>query len=70
MYALNLLRVKVGTPYIKKIKTALEKASGQKIVLTEIRKVIHKSGVSVLPVMLSFTGGLEISLYVRILVIV
>lgn len=68
MYALNLQRVTARTPYIKKIKTALEKAVGQKIVLTEIRKVIRKSGVSVLPVILSFTGGLELSLYVRTLV--
>lgn len=68
MYALNLQRVTARTPYINKIKTALEKAAGQKIVLTEIRKVIRKSGVSVLPVMLSFTGGQELSLYVRALV--
>ncbi|WOE40072.1 hypothetical protein [Acinetobacter chinensis] len=65
MSKLNLTRVTEKTPYIKKIKTALEKAAGQKIVLTEIRKVIRKSGVSVLPVLLSFTGGQELILYVR-----
>jgi hypothetical protein len=46
MGTLNLTAVTPDTPYIKKIKSALEKATGQSIPLVEIKKVQRKGGVS------------------------
>ncbi|MCH7334381.1 hypothetical protein [Acinetobacter modestus] len=55
MGTLNLTAVTPDTPYIKKIKSALEKATGQSIPLVEIKKVQRKGGVSVVPIFLVFT---------------
>ncbi|MCH7335195.1 hypothetical protein [Acinetobacter sp. NIPH 2699] len=65
MGTLNLTAVKPDTPYIKKIKTALEKATGQTIPLVEVKKVQRKGGVSVVPVFIVFAGGQELTLYAR-----
>ncbi|MCH7388328.1 hypothetical protein MMO39_13640 [Acinetobacter modestus] len=54
MGTLNLTAVTPDTPYIKKIKSALEKATGQSIPLVEIKKVQRKGGVSVVPIFLVF----------------
>ncbi|ENV36843.1 hypothetical protein F959_01650 [Acinetobacter venetianus RAG-1 = CIP 110063] len=65
MGTLNLTAVTPDTPYIKKIKSSLEKATGQSIPLVEIKKVQRKGGVSVVPVFLVFAGGQELTLYAR-----
>ncbi|KYQ83277.1 hypothetical protein AWW72_14865 [Acinetobacter sp. NRRL B-65365] len=65
MGTLNLTAVSPDTPYIKKIKAALEKATGQSIPLLEIKKVQRKAGVSVVPVFFVFAGGQELTLYAR-----
>lgn len=65
MGTLNLTAVTPDTPYIKKIKSALEKATGQSIPLVEIKKVQRKGGVSVVPVVLVFAGGQELTLFAR-----
>lgn len=65
MGSLNLTAVTTDTPYIKKIKAALEKAAGQSIPLVEIKKVQRKGGVSVVPIFLVFAGGQELVLYAR-----
>lgn len=65
MGTLNLTAVTPDTPYIKKIKSALEKATGQSIPLVELKKVQRKSGVSVVPIFLVFAGGQELVLYAR-----
>lgn len=65
MGSLNLTAVTTDTPYIKKIKAALEKAAGQSIPLVEIKKVQRKGGVSVVPIFLVFAGGQELILYAR-----
>lgn len=65
MGTLNLTAVTPDTPYIKKIKAALEKATGQSIPLLEVKKVQRKAGVSVVPVYLVFAGGQELTLYAR-----
>lgn len=57
MGTLNLTTVTPDTPYIKKIKAALEKATGQSIPLLEVKKVQRKAGVSVVHVFLVFAGG-------------
>lgn len=54
MGSLNLAAVTATTPYIKKIQSSLEKATGQTILTPEIRKVKRVAGVSVLPVTFSF----------------
>jgi hypothetical protein len=65
MGTLNLTAVTPDTPYIKKIKSALEKATGQSIPLVEIKKVQRKGGVSVVPIFLVFAGGQELTLFAR-----
>lgn len=65
MGSLNLAAVTPDTPYIKKIKSALEKATGQSIPLVEVKKVQRKGGVSVVPVVLVFAGGQELTLFAR-----
>ncbi|UUM26352.1 hypothetical protein NQU59_11635 [Acinetobacter colistiniresistens] len=65
MGTLNLTSITPDTPYIKKIRAALEKATGQSIPLLEVKKVQRKAGVSVVPVFLVFAGGQELTLYVR-----
>lgn len=65
MGTLNLTAVTPETPYIKKIKAALEKATGQSLPLLEIKKVQRKAGVSVVPVFIVFAGGQELTLYAR-----
>lgn len=65
MGSLNLATVTPNTPYIKKIKAALEKATGQAIPLVEVKKVQRKAGVSVVPVFLVFAGGQELTLFAR-----
>lgn len=67
MGSLNLAAVTATTPYIKKIQSALEKATGQTIVTPEFRKIKRVAGVSVLPVALFFSGGAILTLYVRAL---
>ena len=54
MGSLNLAAITATTPYIKKIQSALEKATGQTIVTPEFRKIKRVAGVSVLPVAFSF----------------
>jgi hypothetical protein len=61
----KLAAVTPDTPYIKKIKSALEKATGQSIPLVEIKKVQRKGGVSVVPIFLVFAGGQELTLFAR-----
>jgi len=46
---LNLCGTTDKSPYIQKIKAALEKAAGQSIPLVETAKVQRKGGVSVVP---------------------
>ncbi|WP_275903691.1 phosphoribosyltransferase [Acinetobacter beijerinckii] len=65
MGTLNLTAITPDTPYIKKIRSALEKATGQSIPLVEIKKVQRKGGVSVVPVFLVFAGGQELTLFAR-----
>lgn len=65
MGSLNLAAVTPDTPYIKKIKSALEKATGQSIPLVEVKKVQRRGGVSVVPVVLVFAGGQELTLFAR-----
>lgn len=65
MGTLNLAAVTATTPYIKKIQSALEKATGQTIVTPEFRKIKRVAGVSVLPVTFFFSGGATLTLYVR-----
>ncbi|ADI90435.1 hypothetical protein AOLE_07720 [Acinetobacter oleivorans DR1] len=67
MGSLNLAAVTATTPYIKKIQSSLEKATGQTILTPEIRKVKRVAGVSVLPVTFFFSGGATLTLYVRAL---
>jgi len=67
MGSLNLAAVTATTPYIKKIQSALEKATGQTIVTPEFRKIKRVAGVSVLPVTFFFSGGATLTLYVRAL---
>ncbi|MNG56825.1 hypothetical protein D3C79_149120 [compost metagenome] len=62
---LNLTAITNQTPYVQKIKGALEKATGQSIPLTEINKVQRKGGVSVVPIFFQFTGGQELTLFAR-----
>ncbi|MDH0032567.1 MULTISPECIES: hypothetical protein [unclassified Acinetobacter] len=65
MGSLNLTAVTPDTPYIKKIKAALEKAAGQSIPVVEVKKVQRKAGVSVVPAFFVFAGGQELTLYAR-----
>ncbi|WP_228199920.1 hypothetical protein [Acinetobacter baumannii] len=65
MGTLNLAAVTATTPYIKKIQSALEKATGQTIVTPEFRKIKRVAGVSVLPVTFFFSGGATLTLYIR-----
>ena len=65
MGTLNLTAVRPDTPYIKKIKAALEKGTGDKIPIVEVKKVQRKGGVSTSPVFFRFAGGQELVLYVR-----
>ena len=65
MGTLNLTAVTPDTPYIKKIKAALEKGTGDKIPIVEVKKVQRKGGVSTSPVFFRFAGGQELVLYVR-----
>ena len=65
MGSLNLAAVTPDTPYIKKIKAALEKGTGDKIPIVEVKKVQRKGGVSTSPVFFRFAGGQELVLYVR-----
>ncbi len=65
MGSLNLAAVTATTPYIKKIQSALEKATGQTIVTPEFRKIKRVAGVSVLPVAFYFSGGATLTLYIR-----
>ncbi len=67
MGSLNLAAVTATTPYIKKIQSALEKATGQTIVTQEFRKIKRVAGVSVLPVTFFFSGGATLTLYIRAL---
>ncbi|GEM_PF-436876 len=67
MGSLNLAAVTATTPYIKKIQSALAKATGQTIVTPEFRKIKRVAGVSVLPVTFFFSGGATLTLYVRAL---
>ena len=62
---LNLTAITDQTPYVQKIKGALEKASGQSIPLTEVKKVQRKGGVSVVPIVFLFAGGQELTLFAR-----
>lgn len=62
---LNLTAITNQTPYVQKIKGALEKASGQSIPLTEVKKVQRKGGVSVVPIVFLFAGGQELTLFAR-----
>lgn len=62
---LNLTAITNQTPYVQKIKGALEKALGQSIPLTEVKKLQRKGGVSVVPIFFRFTGGQELTLFVR-----
>jgi hypothetical protein len=62
---LNLAAITDKTSYIQKIKVALEKATGQSIPLTEIKKVQRKGGVSVAPIVFLFAGGQELTLFAR-----
>ena len=65
MGSLNLAAVTPDTPYIKKIKAALEKGTGDKIPIVEVKKVQRKGGVSTSPIFFRFAGGQELVLYVR-----
>ncbi|MDM1021610.1 hypothetical protein QSV37_15050 [Acinetobacter sp. VNK23] len=65
MGSLNLTAVTPDTPYIKKIKAALEKGTGDKIPIVEVKKVQRKGGVSTSPIFFRFAGGQELVLYVR-----
>ncbi len=65
MGTLNLTAVTPDTPYIKKIKAALEKGTGDKIPIVEVKKVQRKGGVSTSPIFFRFAGGQELVLYVR-----
>lgn len=67
MGSLNLAAVTATTPYIKKIQSALAKATGQTIVTPEFRKIKRVAGVSVLPITFFFSGGATLTLYVRAL---
>jgi len=67
MGSLNLAAVTATTPYIKKIQSALEKATGQTVVTQEFRKIKRVAGVSVLPVTFFFSGGATLTLYIRAL---
>ncbi|CDH41984.1 hypothetical protein WDA38_08470 [Acinetobacter pittii] len=67
MGSLNLAAITATTPYIKKIQSALEKATGQTIVTPEFRKIKRVAGVSVLPVAFFFSGGATLTLYIRAL---
>ena len=62
---LNLTALTDKSPYIQKIKAALEKATGQTIPLVETAKVQRKGGVSVVPAVFMFAGGQELTLYIR-----
>jgi len=62
---INLAAITDQTPYVQKIKGALEKATGQSIPLTEIKKVQRKGGVSVAPIIFLFAGGQELTLFAR-----
>lgn len=62
---LNLTALTDKSPYIQKIKAALEKAAGQSIPLVETAKVQRKGGVSVVPAVFMFAGGQELTLYIR-----
>jgi len=67
MGSLNLAAVTATTPYIKKIQSALEKATGQTVVTQEFRKIKRVAGISVLPVTFFFSGGATLTLYIRAL---
>ncbi|EOY4291270.1 hypothetical protein ACP5YM_003585, partial [Acinetobacter baumannii] len=67
MGSLNLAAITATSPYIKKIQSALEKATGQTIVTPEFRKIKRVAGVSVLPVAFFFSGGATLTLYIRAL---
>lgn len=60
MGSLNLAAITATSPYIKKIQSALEKATGQTIVTPEFRKIKRVAGVSVLPVAFSFQVALRL----------
>lgn len=62
---LNLATLTSKDAYIVKIKTALEKAVGQKIPIINIDKPKRISGVSASPVEFVFLGGQRLVLYVR-----
>ncbi|MEN3978242.1 hypothetical protein [Acinetobacter sp. CWB-B33] len=62
---INLAAITDQTPYVQKIKGALEKATGQSIPLTEIKKVQRKGGISVAPITFLFAGGQELTLFAR-----
>ena len=60
MGSLNLAAITATSPYIKKIQSALEKATGQTIVTPEFRKIKRVAGVSVLPVAFSLQVALRL----------
>lgn len=67
MAGLNLATLTNKDPYIEKIRTALETATGQQIPAgtVEVGKVKRVSGVSAVPVTFAFAGGQSLTLYVR-----
>lgn len=63
---LNLIAITDKTPYIQKIKKALEKAVGQEILIIGTgEKVKRLTGVSVKPVDFIFTGNQKLTLFIR-----
>lgn len=51
--------------YVKRLKTDLQKGTGQKVVIIEVLKIKRVAGVSAVPIDLTFDAGQKISLYVR-----
>lgn len=67
MGSLNLATLTNKSPYIEKIRSALESATGQQVPIgtVDVLKPKRVSGVSAAPVMFNFAGGQILTLYVR-----
>lgn len=60
MGSLNLAAITATSPYIKKIQSALEKATGQTIVTPEFRKIKRVAGLAFYQLHFSFQVALRL----------
>lgn len=65
MPEINIASLSESTPYIQKLKKALEKATGQPVPIINVLKLTRTAGVSVRPVEMDFGGGQSVTFLFR-----